>query len=85
MSEKLGTVAYSTRQYQFLEGSEDGVNASPETLKAIDEEVQRIVTEQYQRAQQLLRDHRDALERLTHQLLVTETIDGTAVRQALAA
>ena len=85
MSEKLGTVAYSTRQYQFLEGSEDGVNASPETLKTIDEEVQRIVTEQYQRAQQLLRDHRDALERLTHQLLVTETIDGTAVRQALAA
>ncbi|MEW6028162.1 MAG: ATP-dependent zinc metalloprotease FtsH [Chloroflexota bacterium] len=83
MSEKLGTVRYATQQYQFLSG-ESSASASPETLKVIDEEVQRIITEQYARAQQLLIDHRSALEHLTQQLLEKETVDGAAVKQALA-
>ena len=83
MSEKLGTVRYATQQYQFLSG-ESSASASPETLKIIDEEVQRIITEQYARAQQLLIDHRSALEHLTQQLLIKETVDGAAVKQALA-
>jgi cell division protease FtsH len=82
MSDKLGTVRYATQQYQFLSGDATA-NASPETLKIIDEEVQRMITEQYKRAQQLLNEHRSALERLTRQLLVTETVDGAAVQQAL--
>lgn len=83
MSDKLGVVRYATQQYQFLEGSESSASASPETLKIIDEEVQRITAEQYERAQQLLRDHKTALERLTQKLLETETVDGAAVEQAL--
>jgi cell division protease FtsH len=84
MSDKLGTVRYATQQYQFLSG-DSGASASPDTLRVIDEEVRRMISEQYQRAQQLLRDHRTALERLTEQLLVTETVDGSAVREALEA
>jgi len=84
MSDRLGTVRYATQQYQFLSG-ESATAASPDTLKVIDEEVQRIISEQYQRAQQLLEEHRPALEVLTHQLLETETVDGAAVKQALAA
>jgi cell division protease FtsH len=53
-------------------------------LKVIDEEVQRIIDEQYKRAQQLLKDHRDALEVVTRRLLETETVDGATVKQALA-
>jgi len=83
MSDKLGTVRYATQQYQFLSG-DSSASASPDTLKIIDEEVQRIITEQYDRAQTLLRDHRAALETVTQQLLKTETIDGTVVKQALA-
>jgi cell division protease FtsH len=83
MSEKLGTVRYASQQYQYLSG-DTTASASPETLKIIDEEVQRIITEQYDRAQTLLRDHRAALEIVTQQLLKTETIDGTVVKQALA-
>jgi cell division protease FtsH len=83
MSEKLGVVRYATQQYQFLESNDAGSAASPETLKLIDEEVQRITTEQYERAQQLLNNHRSALETLTQQLLVIETVDGEAVKQAL--
>jgi cell division protease FtsH len=82
MSAKLGTVRYATQQYQYLQG-ESSTSASPETLKIIDEEVQRIIDEQYERAQQLLKDHRYALESLTQRLLQTETVDGTAVKQSL--
>lgn len=82
MSEKLGNVRYATQQYQFLSG-DTTANASPETLQIIDEEVQRIIDEQYKRAQQLLNEHRSALERLTQQLRQTETVDGAAVEQAL--
>ena len=82
MSAKLGTVRYATQQYQFLSG-DTSTSASPETLRIIDEEVQRIIGEQYERAQQLLKEHRFALETLTRQLLETETVDGTAVKNAL--
>ncbi len=83
MSEKLGTVRYATQQYQFLSG-DTTATASPETLKIIDEEVQRLISEQYERAQKLLREHRPALETVTQQLLKTETVDGAVVKQALA-
>ena len=82
MSEKLGNVRYATQHYQFLSG-DTTANASPETLQIIDEEVQRIIEEQYKRAQALLNEHRAALERLTRQLLETETVDGAAVERAL--
>ena len=82
MSDKLGTVRYATEQYQFLSG-DTTTSASQETLKIIDEEVQRIIGEQYKRAQQLLKEHRAALESVSKQLLETESVDGAAVKQAL--
>ena len=84
MSDKLGTVRYASQQYQFLESGETSATASPETLKVIDDEVQRITSQQYERAQQLLREHRPALEHLAQELLQTECVDGAAVKQALA-
>jgi ATP-dependent Zn protease len=42
-----------------------------------------LIAEQYQRAQNLLKENRQALERLTKKLLETETVDGAAVKQAL--
>jgi len=83
MSDKLGVVRYARQQYQFLDSSESSATASPDTLKIIDEEVRHITGDQYERAQQLLNDHRAALETLTQQLLKTETVDGEAVKQAL--
>jgi cell division protease FtsH len=83
MSERLGNVRYATEQYQYLAG-EAGVSASQDTLWVIDDEVQKIITAQYERAQQLLVDHRTALERLSKQLLETETVDGAAVKESLS-
>jgi cell division protease FtsH len=84
MSDKLGTVRYAVQQYQFLESGDGSASASQETLKVIDEEVQRITAEQYTRAQQLLKEHRAALESVAQQLLKTECVDGAEVKHALA-
>jgi len=85
MSEKLGSVRYAGQQLQYLGGSvEDNSQISPETRQVIDAEVQRLVTEQYERAQALLRDHRAALEALAQRLLKQETVTGGAVKEALA-
>jgi cell division protease FtsH len=85
MSDKLGSVRYAGQQLQYLGGAvEDNSQISPETRQVIDAEVQRIVTEQYECAQALLKEHPTALETLAQQLLKQETVDGAAVKQALA-
>lgn len=85
MSDVLGSVRYAGQQLQYLGGSvEDNSNLSPETRKLIDAEVKRIIEEQYERARTLLAQHRPALDQLTRELLQCETVDGTAVRAALA-
>jgi len=84
MSDKLGSVRYAGQQLQYLGGTvEDNSGISPETREQIDKEVQRLVTEQYERAQALLTEHHTALKSLAGQLLEHETADGTAVREAL--
>jgi len=84
MSDKLGSVRYAGQQLQYLGGTvEDNSGISPETREQIDKEVQRLVTEQYERAQALLTEHHTALKSLAGQLLEHETVDGSAVRKAL--
>ena len=86
MSEKLGSVRYTGPQLQYLGGAiTDTSHLSPHTQDIIDSEVQRIVDAQYQRAQRLLAERRSALESLMAQLLKSETLDGSVVREALAA
>ena len=86
MSPKLGTVRYAGQQLQYLgKSAEDDSQLSPETRQLIDREVQRIVTEQYERAQKLLLDHQVALRALAGELLEKETVDGSVVKKALAA
>jgi len=84
MSQKLGSVRYAGQQLQYLEGSvEDNSQISPETRQLIDSEVQRIVTEQYGRAQKLLKDHHAAHDALARELLKQETVTGKDVKDAL--
>ncbi len=86
MSDKLGSVRYAGQQLQYLGGSvEDNSQISPVTRQMIDGEVQRLVTEQYQRAQELLKTHRPALKTLAQQLLKQETVSGNVVKEALEA
>jgi cell division protease FtsH len=84
MSEKLGSVRYAGPQLQYLGGAvTDTSQLSSHTRDTVDSEIQRIVDTQLARAQRLLTEHRAALDGLTADLLKSETLDGSAVRQAL--
>ncbi|MFN8487435.1 MAG: ATP-dependent zinc metalloprotease FtsH [Caldilineaceae bacterium] len=84
MSDKLGSVRYAGQQLRYLDGAVgENTDLSPETRELIDSEVQRFITEQYERAISLLEQHRTPLETLAQQLLTQETVDGSAVKQAL--
>ena len=66
------------------EGSvDDNSQISPETRQVIDAEVQRLVSEQYERAQALLKDHRAAHKTLARRLLNQEKVSGSVVKEAL--
>jgi cell division protease FtsH len=84
MSEMLGPVRYAGRQMQYLAGSsQDNSLMSISRNLDVGEEVKRIVTEQYNRAQDLLKDHLDALNELAKLLLEHETLNGDIVRKTL--
>jgi cell division protease FtsH len=86
MSERLGSVRYAGQQMQYLGNMvQDNSQLSPQTEEVIDAEVRRLVTEQLDRAGQLLREHRSALDTLAAQLLEQETVDGDAADEALKA
>ncbi len=81
MSDRVGPMAWSSQQQVFL--GEDlmtsGREYSDDTAKLLDEEVARILTEQEQRATELLLKHRRGLELVAEALLEQETIDGREV------
>ncbi|MGL5893350.1 MAG: ATP-dependent zinc metalloprotease FtsH, partial [Bacteroidales bacterium] len=68
---KLPNICYydsSGQEYSFSKPYSD------ETAKLIDQEVASIISEQYNRAKELLLEHRDGHERLTNLLLEKEVI-----------
>ncbi|OFW58721.1 MAG: hypothetical protein A2133_07845 [Actinobacteria bacterium RBG_16_64_13] len=84
MSEKLGSVRYAGQQMRYLGGMvQDSGQLSPHTQEVIDLEVKNLVTEQFERAQAILSEHRKALETLAGELLEQETVEGSAVQAAL--
>jgi cell division protease FtsH len=85
MSDKVGPMAWNTQQQVFL--GEDlmtsGREYSDETARMIDEEISRILTEQEQRAHDLLVKHRKGLDLVAEALLEQETIDGALVARLI--
>jgi cell division protease FtsH len=74
MSEKLGpiTLLPSEAEGPLLPGASE---TSQQTQSLIDEEVRRIVDDAHAEVTQLLTEHRDQLDSLTHALLEAETLD----------
>ncbi|HLN16612.1 MAG TPA: ATP-dependent zinc metalloprotease FtsH [Acidimicrobiales bacterium] len=82
MSEEIGPMAWGSQGQVFL--GEDLMHTrdySEDTSRVIDDEVERILREQEERAIDLLSQHRDGLDALAQALLEQETVDGEAVRQ----
>jgi cell division protease FtsH len=83
MSEALGVVNYDGHRHPtFLEtpfGPERG-NYAEETAQRIDSEIRRILTEAHEKARQILRDHREVLDRLSNRLLEKEVIEADELK-----
>jgi cell division protease FtsH len=87
MSEELGPVALPTTRARFLtDGAvERSETVSEETARAIDREVKQLMIEAHERAVQILRQHRATLDAVVQLLLAREVVDGSEVRNLLAA
>ncbi len=80
MSERVGPMAWGSQGMVFL--GDDLMHSrdySDETARVIDEEVERILREQEDRARATLREHRGGLDLVARNLLEKETIDGDEV------
>lgn len=82
MSDQFGMVALETVTNQYL-GGDTSLACSPETAKAIDDEVIRTVKAQYEKAMGILKDHAAKLNELAGYLLEKETITGEEFMEIL--
>ena len=82
MSDQFGMVALETVNNQYL-GGDTSLACSPETAKAIDDEVIRTVKSQYEKALDILKDHAAKLNELSEYLLERETITGEEFMEIL--
>ncbi len=82
MSDQFGMVALETVNNQYL-GGDTSLACSPETAKAIDDEVVRTVKTQYEKALDILKDHAAKLNELSEYLLERETITGEEFMEIL--
>jgi len=86
MSEKLGQVSFANDSNPiFLQTgqSEPPTEHSEETIREIDCEVRRIIDEQHERVQAIVREREPALRRAAAILLNKETISGDELEAAL--
>ncbi|GIW69366.1 MAG: ATP-dependent zinc metalloprotease FtsH [Patescibacteria group bacterium] len=74
----LGPVSYDigTGQFWLARGIEEGNKVSEDMAAKIDAEVQRIVHDAFEKAKEVLKEHREKLDKVAGKLLEKETIDG---------
>ncbi|MGI6176530.1 MAG: ATP-dependent zinc metalloprotease FtsH [Christensenellales bacterium] len=82
MSEKFGPMGLESTQNQYLDGR-NVANHSEQTGTLIDDEVRIILAQCQQSANSLLKDNRDALDRISAHLLEKENITGKEFMQLL--
>lgn len=86
MSDRLGPIEYGTNHGEvFLarDLSQTTRNFSEHTAQIIDEEIQRIVKENYRRALDILTDNKDRLLLIADKLIEFETLSGKQIAQLL--
>ena len=82
----LGPLTYGKKEEQIFLGREISQHRdySEDTAIRIDQAVQNLVQEQYARAEKLITDNRDAMERLAQALLERETLNAIEIRRLVA-
>lgn len=82
MSDQFGMVALETVNNPYL-SSDTSMTCSPETARMVDEEVIRIVKEQYAKAMDILKANAGKLNEIAAYLLEKETITGEEFMEIL--
>jgi cell division protease FtsH len=82
----LGPITYGKKEEQIFLGREIAQHQdySEDTAIKIDQEVNRIVTEQFSRAKQIILENKDAMIRLAEALLERESLDSVQIRRLIA-
>ncbi|MEC3859701.1 ATP-dependent zinc metalloprotease FtsH [Mesobacterium sp. TK19101] len=82
MSDKVGNIDYS-EAHEGYQGNTAGLSVSAHTKEMIEEEVKRFIQEAYDRAFQVLTDHKEEWERLAKGLLEYETLTGEEIKRVM--
>ncbi len=82
----LGPLTFGKKEEQIFLGREISQHRdySEDTAIKIDQEVKKIIAEQYEIARKVIIENADAMVRLAEALLVKETLDGVQIRRVVA-
>ena len=85
MSEKLGPLSFGKKEEEIFLGREitQHRDYSEETAQKIDQEVNNVISENYQKTHKLIEDNRDTLSNLAKALLDRETLDGHQIDEII--
>jgi cell division protease FtsH len=86
MSDAMGPLTFGKKEEQIFLGREIAQHQdySEDTAIRIDQEIKRFVTNNYDKARQLLERNRHALDRIAEELLAREVLDADQVRRIVA-
>ncbi len=86
MSEKMGPLTYGTKEEQVFLGKDfsQQKNFSDQTAKLIDQEVKALVMGGYEKACEIITEHRDSLEKMALALLDRETLDASDIKEIIS-
>ena len=85
MSEKLGPLSFGKKEEEIFLGREitQHRDYSEETAQKIDQEVNNLVGENYQKTHKLIKDNLDSLSNLAKALLERETLNGHEIEEIM--
>jgi len=86
MSDRVGLAMLEKPQNLFLNPQAQFdffKNYSPETAKLIDQEINRILSESYEKVKQILIEHRESVKKIAEHLLKTEVMDEKTFKRLL--
>ncbi len=75
MSERFGFMGLATNHSQYLDNGVD-MQCGDATATQVDEEVQKMLKTSYEKAKNLLKENRVALDKIADYLIEKETITG---------
>jgi cell division protease FtsH len=82
----LGPLTFGKKEEQIFLGREIAQHRdfSEDTAIKIDQEVRKIISDQYERARKIIEENRDTMVRLSETLLERESLDGVQIRRIVA-